>query len=145
VDILGLLPLSPVQLIIAGGFNCVLSNNDCTGQRISSHALQRLSNGLKLKVAWDQNKNPHGFNHYTATGPTCIDRLYLSEDLIRHKQGTETIAAAFSDHLAVLLRIQLVTPRSLRGKGRWIMNNSFMEDASFRRKLQGVERMDADH
>ena len=101
VDILGLLPLSPIQLIIAGDFNCVLSNKECTGQRSNSLALQRLINGLKLKDAWDPNKNPFGFTHYTATGATRIDRMYLSEDLIRHKQGTETIAAAFTDHLAV--------------------------------------------
>jgi len=94
-----------------------------------------LINGLKLKDAWDPNKNPFGFTHYTATGATRIDRMYLSEDLIRHKQGTETIAAAFTDHLAVLFRIQLATPRTLRGKGRWIMNTSFMEDPSFRWKL----------
>jgi len=134
-DILGLLPLSPIQLIVAGDFNCVLNNKNCTGQRTSSQALQRLTNGLKLKDPWDPNINPYGFTHYTATGATRIDRMYLSEDLIRHKQGTETIAAAFTDHLAVLLRIQLATPKNLRGKGRWIMNTSFMEDPSFRRKL----------
>ena len=135
-DILGLLPLSPIQLIIAGDFNCVLNNKDCTGQRTSSQALHRLINGLKLKDAWDPNINPYGFTHYTATGVTRIDRMYLSEDLICHKQGTETIAAAFTDHLAVLLRIQLATPRTLRGKGRWIMNTSFMEDPSCRRKIR---------
>jgi hypothetical protein len=55
--------------------------------------------------------------------------MYLSEHLIRKKQATETIVATFSDHLAVLIR-------TVRGKGRWMMNTSFMEDATFNRKLR---------
>jgi len=58
-----------------------------------------LINGLKLKDAWDPNINPYGFTDFTGTGATRIDRI--QEDLIRHKQGTEKIAAAFTDHLAV--------------------------------------------
>ena len=62
VDILGLLPLRPIQLIIAGDFNCVLNNKDCTGQRTNSQALRTLINGLKLKDAWDPNINPYSLN-----------------------------------------------------------------------------------
>jgi len=32
-EIIGLLPHVPTDLILAGDFNCVLSNNDCTGSR----------------------------------------------------------------------------------------------------------------
>jgi len=56
VDVLGLLPLSPVQLIIAGDISCVLGNKDCTGQRTSSQALQRLINGLKRRRLGSEHK-----------------------------------------------------------------------------------------
>jgi len=134
-DITGLLTLSPVKLVIAGDFNCVL-NNDCTVQRTCSQALQILINGLKLKDAWDTNITPHGYTHYTVTDASRIDRRYLSKELVRNKQVAETLIAAFSDHLAVLIRILPATPRTLRGKGRWIMNTTLLEDATFRRKLR---------
>ena len=57
--ILGLLPLSPTKLILAGDFNCLINNNYCTGQRNCSRALERLINGLRLKDAWDAETNPH--------------------------------------------------------------------------------------
>jgi len=99
--ILGLLPLSPTKLILAGDLNCVLNNNDCTGQRTCSRALERTINSLRLKDAWDTETNPHVFTHYMPTGAARIDRIYLSEDLLCNKQGAETIAPAFTDHLAV--------------------------------------------
>jgi len=134
--ILGLLPLSPTKLILAGDFKCVLNNNDCTGQRTCSRALERLINDVRLKGAWDTETNPHVYTHYKPKGAARIDRIYLSEDLLCNKQGAETIAAVFTDHLAVLIRIKLATLIILRGRGRWFMNTSFLKDAPFRRKLR---------
>jgi len=93
-------------------------------------------NGFRLKDAWDTETNPHVYTHYTPAGAARIDRIYVSEDLLCNKQGAESIAAAFTDHLAVLIRIKLATPRILRGRGGWCMNTSFHKDAPFRRKLR---------
>jgi len=38
-DTMHLLPLTRTELILAGEFNCVISNDDCTGQRSRSRAL----------------------------------------------------------------------------------------------------------
>jgi len=48
--------------------------------------------------------------HYTTNVAARLDRIYLTEGLHRKKQGIETIAVAFSDHMAVLLRINLSIP-----------------------------------
>jgi len=134
--ILGRLPLSPTELILAGDFNCVTNNNDYNGQRTCSRAPERLINGLRLKYAWDIETNQHVYSHYMPAGVARTDRIYLSEDLLCNKQCAETIAAAFTHHLAVLIRIKLATPIILRGSGRWCMNTSFLKDATFRRKLR---------
>jgi len=115
-----------------------MNNNDCTGQRTCSRALERLINGLRLKNAWDKETNPHVYTHYAPAGAARIDRIYLSEDLLCNKQGAETIAAAFTDHLAVLIRVKFATPIIFRGRGRWYMNTSLLKDAPFRRKVRDV-------
>jgi len=134
--ILGLLPLSPTKLILAGDFNCLINNNYCTGQRNCSRALERLINGLRLKDAWDAETNPHVYTHYTQAAAARIDRIFMSEDLLYNKQGAETIAAAFTDHLALLIRMKLATPIILTERGRWCMNTSLLKDAPFRRKVR---------
>jgi hypothetical protein len=62
--------------------------------------------------------------------------MYLSEELLHNKQEIETTVTAFSDHLAVLIRINLETPVILRGKGRWSMNSSLLKDRSFQKKMK---------
>ena len=52
--IMDLLQHTPVEMLMAGDFNCVLSNRDSTGQRTSSRTLERLVQGLRLKDAWEQ-------------------------------------------------------------------------------------------
>jgi len=136
--LLRLLPLKLTKLNLAGDFNCVINNNDCTGQRTCSRALERLINGLRLKDDWDTETNPHVYIQYTPAGAARIDRIYLSEDLLCNKQGGETIAAAFTDHLAVLIRIKLATPIILRGRCRRCMNTSLLKDAPSRRKLRAA-------
>ena len=85
------------------------------------------------------------YTHYTHTGAARLDRIYISEDLSCNKQGAETIAAAFTDHLAVLIRIKLATPMLLRGKGRWRMNTFLLKDTSFQRKCRNSWREWAEH
>jgi hypothetical protein len=48
----------------------------------------------------------------------------------------ETVASAFSDHLAVVLRIAIDTPLTSRGRGYWRMNVSFLRETNFRSIIQ---------
>jgi len=44
--VIALLRQAPTSLIMAGDFNCVQTESDCTGHRYSSRALEILFNGL---------------------------------------------------------------------------------------------------
>jgi len=48
--------------------------------------------------------------HYRSHGASCVDRVYMSVPPARHKQGTEILAAAFTDEFAVELQIHLDAP-----------------------------------
>ena len=134
-EIVQILPHTCTDMILAGDFNCILSQNDSTGNRPCSRALDRLVQGLHLTDAWDAQLHPQAFTHYTPTGAARIDRFYLTEDLYRNKQGVETLVAAFTDHLAVLLRVKLMTPATHRGRNRWRMNTTILDDITFRAHL----------
>jgi exonuclease III len=93
-----LLPTTECALILAGDFNCVLERADATGQGNRSRALDQLVRGFHLTDVWDHNAVNKGFTHYTATGASLLDRIYVSRNILAHKQGVETLAAAFTDH-----------------------------------------------
>jgi exonuclease III len=131
-ELIDLIPHTPTDLIMAGDFNCVLSNLDCTGHRNSSRTLERLIQGLGLVDVWGASVNRQTYTHYAHTGAARLDRIYVTEDLRRQKQGMETIAAAFTDHLAVLLRMAMTTPFIHRGRGIWRMNISYLNDLPFK-------------
>jgi hypothetical protein len=135
-ELIELLPVSPRKLILAGDFNCIIDDSESTDKRTHCRALGRLIQGLHLRDAWDKTTNPQGYTHYTATGAARLDKIYLTAELYKNKQGIETKVTAFTDHLAVLLRIILDTPFTLRGKGRWRMNTSILNDTHFQKKFE---------
>jgi len=45
-----------------------------------------------------------------------LERFYLTDDMLLEKQGAEVLAAAFSNHLAVLLRLTLPMHTVHRGE-----------------------------
>jgi len=135
-EILDLIPHTPTDMIMAGDFNCVTSSIDSTGHCNRSRALERLIHGLDLEDAWDATPNRQIYTHYTSTGAARLDRIYVTEEVRRQKQGVETIVAAFTDHLAVLLRVAMSTPITHRGKGRWTMNISYLKEVPFQDKIK---------
>jgi len=46
------------------------------------------------------------------------------------------VAAAFTDHLAVILRITLDTRNTCRGRGYWMMNVSLLNEPTFMQRIQ---------
>ena len=91
-----------------------------------------MTHGLRLTDAWDSNRNPQGYTHYTAHGAAGF---YLT-DMLMNKQGAEVLAEAFSENLAVLLRLTLLIHTVHRGRGTWRMNMSLLTDEAFCLKLQ---------
>ena len=132
LDIINILPRTPADIIMAGDFNCVQSDSNCTGHRYSSRSFDKLIQGLKLVDMWNAPKNMQVYTHYTPTGAARLERIYATENIWKNKQGIETIAAAFTDHMAVLVRINLMIPFIHRGRGRWYMNTALIDDPHFR-------------
>jgi len=114
-----LIPSSSMAMIIAGDFNCIITNDECTGQRNCSRALARLTQGLDLIDVREATPTRTAYTHYTATGASKVDRIYVTNDLRRRQQGAETVAAAFADHFEVILLLTLDVPCFPRGKEYW--------------------------
>jgi len=123
-------------MILGGDFNCVLSREDCTGAPHFSRALDLLVRSFDLQDAWSQTTNNTGYTNYTQNGAARLDRIYMSPNLRLKKTGIETVFVAFTDHLAVVVRIALDVQMIRLGKGRWMMNERLMEDETFRTSLQ---------
>jgi len=64
-----------------------------------------------------------------------LDRIYATDHIRKCKQGIETLVAAFTDHLAVLFRVNTEVTFIHREKGRWFMNNAHLAEKRFRDKL----------
>ena len=130
-----LLQHSPEHVVLGGDFNCVLSQNDCTGKPVYSGALQTVVRGYNLNDVWEAGPMRGVYTHYTRQGATRIDRIYLSGELLTKKQGVEIVAAVMSDHMAVVLRIRWERPSIDRGKGGWRMNPAILKEETNRRLL----------
>jgi len=52
----------------------------------------------------------------------------MSTNLRQKVTGIETVFAAFTDHLAVVVRIALNVPMIRLGRGRWMMNERLLEE-----------------
>ena len=85
---------------------------------------------------WDASLNNHAYTHYTPNGAARLDRIYATDDIRKQKTGVETLVAAFTDHLAVLLRVHLSISFTRRGRGRWYLNTSYLVDPKFQDKLK---------
>jgi len=94
-------------MVLAGDFNCVLTPSEFTGSFNVSRALTRLVTGLDLVDVWDVNQGRMMYTHYTAQGASRLERICLSRQLLKSKHGVESIAAAFTDHLTVMLRVSI--------------------------------------
>jgi len=125
-----------LQKAPGGEFNCVLSKTDTTGHYKYSRALAELVHGFPLRDTWQAKTARRVYTHYSQTGATRIDRLYASQELLSRKTNAETEAAAFTGHLAVLLRLSVDIPILRRGRGKWKKNTSFLKDHGCKEKLR---------
>jgi hypothetical protein len=79
----------------------VLETADATCQGNYGRALDHLVRGYHFTDVWNHNSVNRGFTRYTATGVSRLDRIYASHIILAHKQGVETLAAAFTDDMAL--------------------------------------------
>jgi exonuclease III len=136
MDLPQLLLETPSIMLIGGDFNCVLAKTDCTGNFNYSRALHALIRGLDLIDMWETAPERRIFTHYNRQGATRLDRIYATSNLRGKKCRIETVLEAFTDHLAVILRITLDTNTIRRGTGYWKMNIAFSQNISLQEKLR---------
>jgi hypothetical protein len=97
-----------------------------------SRALTKLTQCLGLHDVWDSSSGRIDYTHFTHAGANRIDRIYGTEDILARKQGAETIATAFTDHLAVIVRVTYNVPSTTRKHWAWRMDPVLIGDIDFR-------------
>jgi hypothetical protein len=122
-------------MIVAGDFNCIIDTSESTGNTNYSRALKSMTQCLGLHDAWDSTRNRTGYTHFTAHSASRIDRIYVTENIMKRKTGIEMVPVAFLDHSAVSLRLATNTPAPTRGRGHWKMNIQLLSDKVFRNKI----------
>jgi hypothetical protein len=70
------------------------------------------------------------------SGAARLDRIYVTRQLSGRKYGIETAVAAFTDHLAVILRSFLDVTTAQRGRSYWKMDATLLSDAVVQESLQ---------
>ena len=66
-------------------------------------------------------------------GEPRIDQIYTTKDLSDEKTGVETVAATFTDHLSVVMRLSADVSIGRRGKGFWKMNTFILSEETYKR------------
>jgi len=131
---------SASNMIVGGDFNCVLIQTDNTGHFNYSKALDRIIRGVELQDVWRANPLRTIFTHYSPMGASRIDRIYTTKEMSDKKIGVETVAAAFTDHLSVVMRISVDVLIVRRGKGFWKINTSILSEEDLKRGCARVGR-----
>ena len=75
------------------------------------------------------------FTHYPLMGISRIDRIYTKKELSDKKIGVETVAAAITDHLSVVMRLSVDVHIVRWGKELWKMNTSILSEEAFKERL----------
>jgi hypothetical protein len=118
-----------------GDFNFVLAKADVTGHFNFSRALNTLVKGYDLVDMWATAPDRGVYTHYTRQGAEGLDRINVSRHLNGQKCATETAVTAFTDHLAVILRIALNVTTVRCDRSYWKMNAALLREADFQESL----------
>jgi hypothetical protein len=88
---------------------------------------------MSLRDVWKTHPHTPAYTNYTNVGASRIDRIYvyITDPLQCRKQGAGTVAAAFSDHFAVIIRMALNGTRMVRKARLWRMNTTLLEESFF--------------
>jgi hypothetical protein len=123
-------------ILLGGDFNFTLHPIDSTGETTPSRALEEIIRGLALTDKWSQDPQRPTFTHYSPTGATRIDRIYLTKADINRKIVMEIIPNAFTDHNAVVLRLTTPAQEMMKTRGRWKMDPNLAQDENIHAKIK---------
>jgi hypothetical protein len=106
-----------------------MAKADVTGPFNFSRALKTPVKGYDLVDIWTTAPDRGVYTYYTRQEAARLDRIHVSRHLDGRKCVTETTVIAFTDHLAVILRIALNVTTARRGRSYWKMNAALLREA----------------
>jgi exonuclease III len=112
-----LLHMIPQNFSLGGDFNCFLTSLDSTGALNFSPALENLVRSLSIIDSWHPASARQIFTYYASQNASRIDRIHTSPSIVSQKRGSEVLPAAFTDHHAAVLPINLDVTQTSRRKG----------------------------
>jgi hypothetical protein len=121
---------------MGGDFNYILQPADSTGPFTINKALAEIEHGIRLTDMSNQDPLHTAYAHYSITGATRIDHIYLSMADKDRKTGIKIIPTAFTDHHAVVLRLTMPATEKRRRRGRWKMDPDIVHESTFKAKFQ---------
>jgi len=101
-----------------------------------SRDLQEFIRGFDLVDMWETSQERATYTHYTSRGALRIDRINALQNLSIKKRAAETRVAAFTDHLAVVIRIALKAITMRRGRSYRKMNTALLCEKRFQEQLR---------
>jgi len=124
------------KIIIWGDFNCVLDPADTSDNFHTSRALTEMIRGLHLTDTWKQYPTRPSYTHYSNTGVSRIDRIYVSRNIASRITGINFLPSAFTDHNSVVVRLALGEMDARRRPPRWKLDPTMFRDDELLNQLR---------
>lgn len=133
---------TPCKTVLAGDFNCVLPERECS-KRLRSDAsrveLRKILRDLDLVDAkeYASTEDP-AYTHWQGDCHANLHRVYLSGDLRTASPVLEVWPVAFSDHAIVTVTLGRPAPRVQKSTwwSGWKLNESLLEDKPLRVQIK---------
>jgi hypothetical protein len=92
--------------------------------------------GLHLTDTWKQDPTRLAYIHYSDTGASRIDRIYVSLNIASRITGTDFLPAAFTDHNGAVVRLALGEMGARRRPPRWKLDPTMLRDDELLNQLR---------
>ena len=92
--------------------------------------------GLGLSDVGEMTSLRPIFTHYPPTRSSRLQRTNISPTLRRKKLRVDTLVASFTDHLAIVIRMESSDPISVRAKWTMAPEHHNLDEVGFRQLLQ---------
>ncbi len=135
--------LNPDNTIICGDFNCCIGKKDRSPDtHLNDMSRTEFSNFVKVNNLIDMftlnNDNCNGFTYIDKKVGTKsrLDYVFVSEKCILQKGNCKSMHAISCDHKAVVANLNF--SENIKGKGYWKLNNSIINDDTYKNGIQHI-------
>ena len=123
------------KTILAGDWNCIISNRDSESRTMQiSKTLTNLIRQVQFKDAWFTKKKNIEYTYIRHNYGSRLDRLYIKE-MANYITDINTKNVSFSDHLGVLMSLELPNLPKI-GRYYWKLNVEMLERDDIKEKFK---------